>query len=426
MKLRKKNVSIMIVILALPALAGANGLNLNGLGSRALSMGGAFVAVADDFSTIYWNPAGAASFKRPTAGLNVFDLIPSETYRYGTPPNYLIDAKSEPAQVLGGLVSFYQPVSSRVVVGFGISTPSGMGGEWNVEGLAPFSGGILYKWSATIGVLSFSPLVAVKISDIVSAGLTFNINYGRSRMSTIAGVYELPEMPRIPVDLGQYEEKMGGWGYGATLGVLVAPSSTYRLGLTVRTPFTIKFKGTGITSHFPLYDVSGTSDMERDFTWPLCIAAGVAVWPISRLLIAVDIQWSHWSTLERNITLYKDPYWAQFWGAEGYDDILMAWEDKIQIRFGGEYALSPVLALRVGYCYDPAPSPDKTMNLLLPSYTYNTFTLGISYIVSGWKIDAGLEYMSGKDRIIEYSGYNDPGTFGMRMIIPSISVSFEF
>jgi len=37
----------------------ANGLSLNGLGSKAVSMGGAFIGLADDFSLVYWNPAGA-------------------------------------------------------------------------------------------------------------------------------------------------------------------------------------------------------------------------------------------------------------------------------------------------------------------------------------------------------------------------------
>ncbi len=422
MILNKKYVFIMIMIFALPALARANGLNLNGLGSRALSMGGAFVAVANDFSAIYWNPAGAALFDRPLAGFQVFDLIPTETYRYAP----YIDAKSDPAHVFGGLVSYYHPISSRAVVGFGIYTPSGMGGEWNIEDFSPYSGGILYKWSSKIGFVSFSPLVAFKASDVVSVGATFSLNYAMSNMSTIAGVFELPEMPGVPVDLGQYEEKLSGWGFGATLGVLAKPSKKVSLGLTIRTPSTIKFKGTGIVSHFPLYDVAGTSDMEREFTWPLCIAGGVAFRPLSPLLITADVQWSQWSKLEKNITLYKNAFWQEFWGAEGYTEILMAWKDKTQIRFGAEYAVSPTLALRTGYCYDPAPSPDETMNALLPSYTYNTFTFGLGFIVSHLKIDAGLEYMAGKDRIIEYGGHNDPGTFSMQMIIPSISMSYRF
>ena len=35
--------------------------NTFGLGARTMGMGGAFLAVADDFTTLYWNPAGLRS-----------------------------------------------------------------------------------------------------------------------------------------------------------------------------------------------------------------------------------------------------------------------------------------------------------------------------------------------------------------------------
>jgi hypothetical protein len=48
-----------LVVLAWPASAGAQ--EFETLGSRAAGMGGAFVAVADDASAAYWNPAGFAA-----------------------------------------------------------------------------------------------------------------------------------------------------------------------------------------------------------------------------------------------------------------------------------------------------------------------------------------------------------------------------
>ena len=38
--------------------------NTFGLGARTMGMGGAFLAVADDFTTLYWNPAGLAQIKK--------------------------------------------------------------------------------------------------------------------------------------------------------------------------------------------------------------------------------------------------------------------------------------------------------------------------------------------------------------------------
>ena len=38
--------------------------NFAGVGVRAMGMGGAFVGVADDFTAMYWNPAGLAQMQR--------------------------------------------------------------------------------------------------------------------------------------------------------------------------------------------------------------------------------------------------------------------------------------------------------------------------------------------------------------------------
>ena len=38
--------------------------NTFGLGARTMGMGGAFLAVADDFTTLYWNPAGLAQIRK--------------------------------------------------------------------------------------------------------------------------------------------------------------------------------------------------------------------------------------------------------------------------------------------------------------------------------------------------------------------------
>ena len=50
---------IAFFTLFLPAVAGAQ--TFGGIGTRAEGMGGAFVAIADDASAVYWNPAGIAT-----------------------------------------------------------------------------------------------------------------------------------------------------------------------------------------------------------------------------------------------------------------------------------------------------------------------------------------------------------------------------
>ena len=57
-------VAVLVAVTVLPATAQTNKAALvgpkMGVGPRASAMGGAFVAVADDATALYWNPAGLA------------------------------------------------------------------------------------------------------------------------------------------------------------------------------------------------------------------------------------------------------------------------------------------------------------------------------------------------------------------------------
>ncbi len=53
-----------------------------GVGSRALGMGGAYVATANDISAIYWNPAGLALINDREASFNHIDWLMDVKYDY--------------------------------------------------------------------------------------------------------------------------------------------------------------------------------------------------------------------------------------------------------------------------------------------------------------------------------------------------------
>ena len=51
----------------------------HGVGARALGMGGAFVAVADDATATYWNPAGLTKVKKHSFSAMYSDTLAPET-----------------------------------------------------------------------------------------------------------------------------------------------------------------------------------------------------------------------------------------------------------------------------------------------------------------------------------------------------------
>jgi long-chain fatty acid transport protein len=430
----KKTLSLFLCLALLPALGLANGLNLNSLGSRALAMGGAFVGLADDFSAIYWNPAGMSQFTTKTFGFYGTDIIPSGTYllEIPTPIGTLtaVDAKSMSKHYLSGMAAYYHPLGERIVAGIGVYVPSGLGSAWEgddfVLATLPFMRS--YEWTSRIGMVTIAPGLSYKLNDMFSVGAALNINYGMFSLKRWAGSY------LDVVDLGQFEMSMTGWGMGLTFGVLAKPSDMISIGATLRTPSSISFKGETSIANLALIGPPGTSDVEVKINYPLWLAAGVAVRPLPNLTVTGDLQWSKWSVVDEIKLNYDDPLWQLFMGLGGQDVIPLRWEDALQIRFGAEYKLTDAIALRAGYYMDPAPAPDQTMNVLLPNYDFNVVTLGAGYSLGTLNIDLGFEYLIGKERNISYvdtlvdPDFEDaqPGKYGMKIFVPSFSVTYKF
>jgi long-chain fatty acid transport protein len=415
----------------------ANGLNLNSLGSKALTMGGAFVGLADDFSAIFWNPAGIANFKKKYFGFYGTDIIPSGTYEFSLGPLPLVDAKTVAKHYLGTLAAYYHPITENVVAGIGVYTPSGLGQEWNGSDFAAIAANNPnLKWKSKIGLITISPAVAFSINEQVSIGAALNINYGMFDVAFHAGVADVP-VPPYEVDLGQYEESMNGWGVGATFGILVKPSEMFSVGATFRTASKVSFSGEASIPNLSLVGaalgvpLNSSTDLERDVTWPLWLAAGVAVKPIDALTLTGDIQFTQWSKIEAIKTDYKDAYWQILLADDA--ERPMYWSNAVQIRFGAEYVFK-AWAFRGGYYWDPSPAPDRTLNVLLPNFDFNVITAGIGYSLDELQIDFGFEYLMGKEREVDYLNTITnpewetamPGIYNMNIFVPCFSVSYRF
>jgi long-chain fatty acid transport protein len=161
----------------------------------------------------------------------------------------------------------------------------------------------------------------------------------------------------------------------------------------------------------------------------------VAFFPTECMTIAADINWSNWSKTQKSII--TDYTGDEFPDAvkEGAKEMHLEWEDCIQYRVGLQYAIpDEIWAIRLGYYYDPAPSPDNTLNIVFPSITYNAVTFGGSLMFGNLGIDFGAEYMIGTERDIPFATklsdpeYADamPGLHNMNILAVSLGLSYSF
>jgi len=94
---------VLLVLIAAPPVQAtklAGEFMALGAGARALGMGGAFGAVADDASAVYWNPAGIAGIeKRQALAMHAEQFGDLVNYNFGSyvQPSTLVDPARKPA-----------------------------------------------------------------------------------------------------------------------------------------------------------------------------------------------------------------------------------------------------------------------------------------------------------------------------------------
>lgn len=412
-KVSKMTLSILLV-LGLSTSFFANGLSLNSVGTKALGMGGAFVALSNDATAIYWNPAGLAGQK--SSVLAYFTgVMPIGTYKYSVPAAGLnVDTETESnIYPTGGLIGVY--TMDKMTFGLGVYVPAGLGAEWPGKDLAAFSGGQTFDWESRIGVIAISPSFAYQVSDQFSIGVSANIYYAIFDLSRPdAADANKDGVPETPV---QYSEESTGIGFGATIGLKYDINQQWAIGASFRTSTPCNMDGNAdivapSLGNMTLVD----TDFEREVIWPLWIGGGIAYKPTKCLTFALDAQYSKWSLLDELIAEYDKMPDGKF---------ILNWDDAVMIRFGGEYMVTPETAIRFGYYYDPAPAPDETLNILFPSSTNHVGTLGFGQSFGKYQVDASIEYLFGAERDVKPSEDNMPGLHKLDVFAFSLAFGME-
>jgi long-chain fatty acid transport protein len=412
MKQRGKTVRFLLTV-AFIVLTGislsANGLNLNGVGSKAIAMGGAFIGLADDYSAIFWNPAALTQTKQTTLFMFETNLIPKGTYQFSLAA---IDTKSVSKIYPSGAIGYLRPINDKLVLGLCAYVPAGSGSTWDGNALKNLSGGKVFIWKSMIAIVTVAPVIAYKVSDTFSLGATINLNYGLLNLQR-------------PTAIGQFEEKSSGIAFGATLGAFFKPSDKFSAGVNFRTPSKVKFKGTVKMAGAALMGLPAEDDSEREASWPMWLGAGIAAKPIDKLTITADVQYTNWKKVQDIPITFSNAGWKLAF--ETVSKLDLKWKDTIQYRLGLQYALCEKWALRAGYYYDPSPSPNETLSILLPEITYNVITAGFGYQAGKLTIDACFEMLMGKDATMAPgSGTGMPGTHGMNILVPNIALTYRF
>lgn len=220
--------------------------------ANASGLGNAYAgeaAIADDSSTLFYNPAGLTFIKNP-------QLIISDNGVYGftrfngsatlIPASYTQTGQTI-SKIYGQIPTFFftSPVSSKVTVGIGGVPVLGYA-------ISNFSNNSLVRYVGTksqIAIFALTPGLSYAINDNFSIGLGLDLEYLYAQFQNRAQLFGVPGS--VPDQNSQ--NIASGYGYGWHAGLLYNFNPCTRVGLTYHS--IVSFNASG-TSEFSIPGVS--------------------------------------------------------------------------------------------------------------------------------------------------------------------------
>ena len=446
--IRNLIVTMCLVLLASSLYAG--GFALTGVGSRATAMGGAFRAISDDGTAMYWNPAGLGFMNENSVHLGGTFILPSATWDpSGTPtasvPGYAAkEYEAEQSLRMFPTVLANKTKESRLKYGLGIYVPYGLGTTWDAyespAGMTYASGFPEDDMLSSVAVIDVHPTLAYKLAPNFSVGAGLSAMYGTIDINKIAFN---PAFGPTHVYTPLTSELSGsGFGIGANFGMMLKPMEKLSIGLSGKLPATIAMEGDAdvyfwtpasmdtLGNVIPAAKLGGNSDIDADLKLPAEIGIGFAYEVKPNWTVSLDYAYTMWERLDEVVVSMKDPI-TVIPGALVVNEstLVFDWENTSRISVGTEYLLR-CTKLRAGFFYDQTPIPESTQIPTLSDISDKmSFNLGFGRPFGAFEIEANAQWVMFSERDIpatEQTPNNTSGTYNSNSISGNLGLTYRF
>jgi long-chain fatty acid transport protein len=393
-KNRGRVLLVAAIVLVAPTLGWGSGFALFEVGGRSGGMAGTIVAVGDDLSTLFWNPAGMA-FQTDEGVQLMFGttLIQPEQTVHGLSPypgdGYTaeqVDKTFFPAHLFLGI-----PVNERLEVGFALHSPFGLGTEWKDD----FLGNYISK-QADLMVFDLGVSMAYQLSENFAFGI--GIDYMTAIIELTRNVGLINPYNQRLTDVAEANLKSEGvnssWAWNA--GILWKMGAGFSFGASYRSEFTINGNGKATftqkpTGHADFDGLLGTFfpfdekvPIEATIAFPDFWNVGLA-WQNEKWTISGQYGVMGWNVYEDLPIIFPEN--PEFSSVREEN-----WEDAAQWRVGVELRASQHWDLRIGYLEDYTPQPAWGMSPLLADGDRATYMGGFSYHTDRFRFDIAYEH----------------------------------
>lgn len=437
-----KAILLLTVLLGLSLNLFAGGFALTGVGSRATAMGGAFRAMSDDPTAMFWNPAGLAFVEENSVALGGTFIQPSAKWENTSPVFTNIHGYTateyEAESKLRAFPNLFLTMAKhpKLKYGIGAYVPYGLGTTWNAYEppayLAGFNDFPEDEMMSSIAIFDIHPTVSYQILPFLSAGMGLSLMYGMIDLANVRFTTVTDSLGNPMMYLPTSTDLSGsGMGFGGNLGFMFKPMKNLSIGVSGKIPSDIVMKGDleAYTWIPPATKLGGISDIEATLKLPAEAGIGFSYMVTPKWKVNLDYAYTLWDRLEKvtidldtPLTVSPIPGDPQLTTT----DLDFSWENTSRVSLGTEYLLG-CNNLRLGFFYDQSPIPEATQTPTLsdigPKISSN-FGLGRSFGPIG--LDLNVQYVMFPEREVTQGLANYGGNYNASSISGNIGLSYKF
>ena len=378
-----------------------------GSGARAMGMGGAFIAVADDATAASWNPAGLTQLRKPEISIVYSHFSRSED----------LDLSNHPESSASPSVSSDDLNYLSIVYPFTLCQRN-MTVSLNYQLLYEFKNNINFnynevflgqQWKKTFDIKqdgqlrTLSPAYAIQVTPRLSLGITFNFwtdnlfwsNGWTTEKTETAKTYG--RFPLLGIENKWLQERYTDFsGFNMNFGFLWNINKFLTLGAVLKTPFTahVNYKSANNSSTFSFPPLVLTKPLVTktrdnvDLNMPLSYGFGVACRFSDAFTMSLDIYVTDWSNYILETS--KGQRYSLITAESSRDSHV---KDTTQVHLGGEYLFiltNTVIPVRGGLFYDPEPAEGHPQD-------FWGFSLGSGISIKNIILDCAYQYRHGNN-----------------------------
>jgi long-chain fatty acid transport protein len=442
--------------------------------NSASGMGNAYAgasAVAEDASTVFFNPAGLTQLSQPqmvVAG-HIISTKAEFSDRGSSVNPVLTNGTVVPGSIQGpaddgGGVAFVpnffyaRPLNEKLFFGLGINAPFGLETNYNDDWVGRYHG-----IKSAVQAVNINPSLAYKVNDQLSIGGGINLQYIVAELSsavdsaaicisaasaTTADALDIPTCTALGLGLAavgtgaqdsKAELEASDIAFGYNFGLTYQPNDATRVGISYRSKVKQEAEGDakftiaeslavvlpGINAGLA---ASGgalltDSDITAKVDLPDMLSLSVAYQATPTIQLLGDITRTGWSSFEELRIVY----------ASGQNDTFTeeAWEDVLRYSIGANYKHTNKITLRAGLAFDEEAIPDaehRTPRIPGNDRTWLAFGAGYNFS-DAIHLDVGFAHLFVDKTPADHTdenGYSFRGEYTASVNILSAQLNWNF